>query len=303
MKKIINNYYKLFPTKLYIIDDGYRFFINDYEYLFLKCEVAKENLNILVDVSNRLYNKKIYVSTFVMSINGEFYVSVDDVNYVLLQVNHNLKDKYNVKDLLAFNYSLSSYDYPINISPWHEVWSKKVDVFEETMSDLNKEFSILQEVFPYYIGLAENAISYCTDVSYNKTDFVVTLGHKRAGLNNSFEYLYNPMTFTFDYDVRDLAEYIKFNFFYHSLNFSEIEDVILNGKLSKQSLMLLFSRLLYPSYFFDLCEKILSEDLSEDALIKIMNKSSDYEDLLNDIYILISKLYDIPKINWLIGKH
>ena len=303
MKKIINNYYKLFPTELYVIDNGFRFFVNDYEYLFLKYEDEIEHINILVDISNKLYNKKIYVNTFVMSINGEFYVSVEDINYVLLQVNCNLKDEYSVKDLLKFNFSLVNYDYPVNVSPWYEIWSKKVDIFEETISDLNKEFPVLQEIFPYYIGLAENAISYCTDIDFNNNDPTIAISHKRVGMDNSFGYLYNPMTFTFDYDVRDLSEYIKFNFFYHSLNFSEIEDVILNGKLSKSSLMMLFARLLYPSYFFDLCEKILSEDLSEDVLITIINKSSDYEDLLNDIYILISKIYDVPKIKWLINKN
>ena len=302
MKKIINNFYKLFPSKLYVIDNGFRFFARDYEYLFLTYYDNIENLKVLADVSNKLYYKKIYVNTFVPTVEGSLYVDVEGVNYVLFRINSSVKDCYNLNDVSKFNYSFNSYDYNLKIVPWFRVWSDKVDLLENTMADLNKEYPLLQEVFPYYIGLAENAISYCRNAIQPNENLLITINHNRVGIEDTFEYLYNPLTFTFDYDVRDIAEYIKNKFLFHSLDFAEVESLFKNHKFSKTSLILLFSRLLYPSYFFDICKLIREEEKEESVLEKLILKSDAYEELLNDIYFLIKKIYDVPKIDWLIRK-
>ena len=302
MKNVINNFYKLFPSELYSIDNGFRFFIKDYEYLLLRYFGKVENLKVLADISNRLYYKKIYVNTFVSTIEGSLYIDVDNEMYVLQRVNSSLKSFYNLRDLIKFNYSLNSYDYNLKIMPWNKVWSEKIDMFESTMADLNKEYPLLQEVFPYYIGMAENAISYCKDVFLTNDKLLVTINHNRVGVDCTLNYLYNPLTFTFDYDVRDIAEYIKNRFIFHSLDFGEIEEMLKNYKFSRSSLMLLFARLMYPSFFFDLCELILEEEKDESVLDKIILRSEEYEELLNDIYFLIKKFYDIPKVEWLIKK-
>lgn len=302
MKNVINNFYKLFPVKLYSTDNGFRFFVKDYEYLFMAYSGDVSNLNVLADVSNRLYYKKIYVNTFVPTVLGNLFAEVDGENYVLLRINGALRDNYTLKDVSKFNYSLSSYNYNLNIKPWYLVWSDKVDLLENTIADLNKEYPLLQEIFPYYLGMAENAISYCKDVFLKKDDLLVTINHNRVGVDNTFLYLYNPLTFTFDYDVRDIAEYIKNKFIFHSFDFSEIEELLNSHKFSRSSLMLLFARLMYPSYFFDLCKLILEGEKDESVLDKVILKSEEYEDLLNDIYFLINKYYNIPKIEWLIRK-
>lgn len=302
MKNVINNLYKLFPSELYTIDNGFRFFIKDYEYLFLLFNGNVSNLSILADVSNRLYYKKVYVDTFVSTVLGNLFVEVDGENYVLLRINSSLRDYYNLSDVSKFNYSINGYDYNLDIKPWYLAWIDQVDLLENTIADLNKEYPLLQEVFPYYIGMAENAISYCKDAFLKENELLITINHNRVGVDNTFLYLYNPLTFTFDYDVRDIAEYIKNKFIFHSLDFSEVEELLNNHKFSRTSLMLLFARLMYPTYFFDLCKLVLEEEKDESALDKIILKSEEYEDLLNDIYLLIRKYYDIPKIDWLIRK-
>lgn len=302
MKNVINNFYKLFPAKLYTVDNGFHFFVKDYEYLFLLYNGDISNLNVLADVSNRLYYKKVYVNTVVPTVDGNLFVEVDGENYVLLRINAALRDNYNLNDVSKFNYSLSSYNYNLNIKPWYLAWSDKVDLLENSITDLNKEYPLLQEVFPYYVGMAENAISYCKDVFLKEDKLLITINHNRVGVDNTFLYLYNPLTFTFDYDVRDIAEYIKNEFIFHSLDFNEVEELLKNYKFSRSSLMLLFARLMYPSFFFDLCELILEEEKDESVLDKIILRSEEYEELLNDIYFLIKKFYDIPKVEWLIKK-
>ena len=96
MKNVINNFYKLFPSELYSIDNGFRFFIKDDEYLLLRYFGKVENLKVLADISNRLYYKKVYVNTFVSTIEGSLYIDVDNEMYVLQRVNSSLKSFYNL---------------------------------------------------------------------------------------------------------------------------------------------------------------------------------------------------------------
>ena len=61
----------------------------------------------------------------------------------------------------------------------------------------------------------------------------------------------------------------------------------------------MFSRLLYPVYYFDQVKLILEEDVDEKTLMKFISKSRDYEMLLFDVFSMINKKYNIPKVEWL----
>ena len=63
--------------------------------------------------------------------------------------------------------------------------------------------------------------------------------------------------------------------------------------------MFLFSRLLYPSYYFDLVKKIIEEDEEEVKLLNYINRVNEYEDLLLDIYNVMNKKYNMPPVEWL----
>ena len=52
---------------------------------------------------------------------------------------------------------------------------------------------------------------------------------------------------------------------------------------------MLYARLLYPSYYFDLYEKIMNNEVEEDALIDIISLVTEYEIFLKKVYVLISK--------------
>ena len=64
---------------------------------------------------------------------------------------------------------------------------------------------------------------------------------------------------------------------------------------------MLFARLLYPSYYFDLYDAIMNHDESEEKLISIIAKVDDFELFLKEAYLEISKYASIDKINWLIN--
>lgn len=297
MKETINYYYNVYPEKVYEINNGCYFYFNTFKYYFVTYGRDESEIDFLVKITNDLYNRNILVDTFIKSKNKTYYVVVGDKKYVLLRVNSVENDIYSLKDIQYFN-SLLIVNSKISLnSNWSILWKNKVDKFENEISEFNMDYPIIEESFDYYVGLAENAISYFENASMSSEIVNTCLCHKRLLKKVYSGFINNPLTFAFDYEVRDVAEYIKVKFFEDYLDFSEVEGTLL--RFNRKSLMFLFSRLLYPSYYFDLVKKILEEDLAEEELLKYINKTNEYEDLLLDIYNLINKKYNIPPVEWL----
>ena len=51
--------------------------------------------------------------------------------------------------------------------------------------------------------------------------------------------------------------------------------------------------------FFPSSKLILEEDVDEKTLMKFISKSIDYEMLVFDVFSMINKKYNIPKVEWL----
>lgn len=298
MKETIKFYYDTYIKELYEINNGYYFYLNNYKYYFIEFNRDIREIDILFKLSNELYNKNILVDTFILNKDNKVLTNIQNKNYVLLRVNSIENDKYNLKDIIKFN---NLYTSNTKIEPWSTLWINKIDAFEEKISELNNDYPIIQSSFEYYIGLAENAISYVNDTFIEENNFKINLNHKR--IKDAYQgYVNNPLTFTFDYRVRDIAEYIKYNYFNNTINYDEIEEVILNSDLNKGELRLLVGRLLYPSYYLDTIKDIFIYEKNEEELNKYINKINDYELFLQDIYITIKRKYEIPPIEWLVNK-
>mgnify|MGYP004476641703 CR=1 FL=1 len=298
MKETIKFYYDTYIKELYEINNGYYFYLNNYKYYFIEFNRDIREIDILFKLSNELYNKNILVDTFILNKDNKVLTNIQNKNYVLLRVNSIENDKYNLKDIIKFN---NLYTSNTKIEPWSTLWINKIDAFEEKISELNNDYPIIQSSFDYYIGLAENAISYVNDTFIEENNFKINLNHKR--IKDAYQgYVNNPLTFTFDYRVRDIAEYIKYNYFNNTINYDEIEEVILNSDLNKGELRLLVGRLLYPSYYLDTIKDIFIYEKNEEELNKYINKINDYELFLQDIYITIKRKYEIPPIEWLVNK-
>lgn len=187
-------------------------------------------------------------------------------------------------------------NYLLDRSNWYELWTKKNDYFEYQQHHIYGKFKIIDESINYYIGLAENAISY---ISYNIRNETIqeqkTICHKRIDKNGYF----NPLNCVIDYKERDLAEYLKYIFLnkqYLSLN---LEKIVISFNSTKRGYTLLFGRLLYPSFYFDLYERIINNYDNENKLIEIIKRNKEYEEYLKNIYSIINKYTDIKKVDWL----
>ena len=174
-----------------------------------------------------------------------------------------------------------------NDMSWYLLWEKKVDYYEKTSITLkDKE---LKSIFPYYIGLSENAIKYCKENSINTR---CCFCHIR--INSCYDY-FSPDNIIIDSSVRDIAEYIKFKFFEEDFNEYELIDFFNSILFKKEEYVLLYARLIFPTYIYDCIE--LNQNIN-----KYVKKINDYEKLLIKVYYIITEKVDIPKIDWLIKK-
>ncbi len=297
MKETINYYYNVYPEKVYEISNGCYFYFNTFKYYFVTYERDKSEIDFLVNVTNNLYKRNVLVDTFILGKNKSYYAEVGDKTYVLLRVNSIENDIYDLNDIVYFNKLLISNSKIGLNSDWSMLWKKKVDKFESEISEFNGDFPLVEESFDYYVGLTENAIGYFENASLCEGNVNVCLCHKRMPKKVYSGFVNNPLTFAFDYEVRDVSEYIKVKFFEDYLDFDEVESVL--QRFDRKSLMFLFSRLLYPSYYFDFTKRIVEGEEGEEKLLKYINKSSEYEDLLLEIYNNINKKYNIPAVEWL----
>ena len=123
------------------------------------------------------------------------------------------------------------------------------------------------------------------------------LSHRRIDKNTTYYDLYNPFNMILDTQVRDTSDYIK-DCFIHNEKVSIVQ--YLNGiKLTDNEKILFFIRMLYPSFYFDIYEKII-QNHNENILIDTIKKTSDYELLLSQLMNFINKDKElIPKIDWI----
>ena len=190
---------------------------------------------------------------------------------------------------------------------WAKLWESKVDYFEYQIKELGRNKKIILNSFSYYIGLAENAISIANICElYNKDNMneKVVLSHRRINYPCMEYEFYNPLEYIFDIQVRDVSEYLKSMFFYTDRNrtIKELKNYLLSTRLSNYEANMLYARLLYPTYYFDIYEKVIEDLKEESELLDIINKVDEYELFLKEAYFELSRMYKIEQINWIINK-
>jgi len=147
--------------------------------------------------------------------------------------------------------------------------------------------------------MAENAISYFNTIDID-SGYKYVVSHKIIRWDDTVEVLYNPMNIIFDYRVRDVAEYIKNSFFNKNYNvFEELVNYLRKNYLSLTEVKLLISRLLYPSFYFEMYEDILINNKEEKIILDVISRLDEYEDYMGKVISFFKINYDIEEIGWL----
>ena len=193
-----------------------------------------------------------------------------------------------------------SFDVPVYDEQdlnWKKLWEDKVDYYEYQMSQVAFRYPKLKESFNYYVGLTETAISLLDYV--NKKSVNNYINHKRIKYKEKMDEFLNPIDVVIDNRTRDISEYIKSNYVNDGLDIDNIYSIIEYSNFNDSEVILFLSRLIYPSFYFDLYDKIIQEKATEDKIDSITKKNTQYEVFLKKIYKFLKKIYLIPNIEWL----
>lgn len=307
MKEIINYYYN-FDCLEITENINYTTFVyyGDIFY-FVFCNRTEEELNDILNINQELRNKGINVHSIILNRFNSYITKVSDKNYLLLKLNSNKNDIINMYDICnnTLSFKLNKINSKLYRNNWALLWSKKIDYFEYQIKELGKNKEIILNSFSYYVGLAENAISYVNKINsvigLSDND-IITLSHRRIFYpNTSLNYL-NPLSFIFDLEVRDIAEYLKTEFFYGEDSILDLKTVLQIKRFTIYEYHMLFARLLYPTYYFDIYESIMNNNDDEGKLLPIINKVCEYEKFLNMAYKEISNYTSLERIDWILKK-
>lgn len=304
MKQTIEFYYSLKFNELNICGDAYHFICNKEDYYFVFCPRTLEELEEIIHCVNELKVKNIFSHEIILNNKNEIITQIDDVNYILLKIcNKNVL--YNIFDIMELNKKtkLAYTKSKLYRNDWSSLWSVKIDYIETQLKEV-KCSNIIQKSIDYYIGLAENAIAYVNLVNEkygsSENDRIV-LCHRRIYYPNKGINFCNPLSYIFDLEVRDVAEYIKCLFFYSDEDvLLELQSYLKSVKLTSYSYNMLFARLLYPSYYFDCYEKVVNRKGNVDCLIKIIAKVEEYQKFIKKAYKEITLYAPLEKVDWLI---
>lgn len=308
MKETIKYYYNIDIDDLKEQDGKYFFKYQNQDFFFVYFNRNIEELNDILICVNNMKEKGIDVHNIIINRNGQYLTKINNFDYILMSVNnyneeYDIFDMINIANKLTLNYNTSK----IYRNNWSNLWTQKMDYFEYQIRELGINKTVIKDSFSYYLGLAENAISYVnnTNLKYNALNNAkITLAHRRIFYPNYKLNFLNPLAFIFDLEVRDIAEYLKAMFFSEDNTEEVIEELgyyLQIKKLTIYEYHMLYARLLYPSYYFDLYENIMNNDTSEESLVSIIKRNKEYELFLKNAYLEISKYAPIEKIDWLIN--
>ena len=306
MKNIINYFYYMQPSKIHQGNKINYFDLYGFRYYLIKYDGNFNELKKIYNTHINLLNSGIYVHQIILNKDGQIVTIIDGSPYVMLKAKyyHEIID-YN--DIINFSNIMMKKDE--TYKEWGSLWEEKNDYLEYQISKLGISHPILKESFNYYIALGETAIQISNML--RDGEFKYYLSHKRVNSNTTLFTFFNPLNLIIDLRVRDICEYFKDAFFKNispnthqkNLPFSNINNEIINylktTGLTKEEKLMFFARLLYPTYYFDLFEKIINGISATNEIKKVINSANDFEILLKKVYHVIKEDITNLYIEWL----
>lgn len=304
MKEYIEYDYGIIIKEIFETEECTFFQYDNAFFLFSKFKRDQKDIEDIIELSKEVKIKKLNSFDIILNKDNNILTNINNELYVLLKLTKDFKETIDILDVINYNSKLkiSKSKIPDYKNDWNKLWSEKVDYYEYQLNQLGCEKNIILESFSYYLGLAENAISIVVDCNkkynYGANENLVVC-HRRLYYPNYKLNYFNPISYIIDLEVRDVAEYIKSIFFSKEDAFLELKTYLKSVKLSPYLYQMLYARLLFPTYYFDLYDKAIIDENYEENLMKVINKVNEYEFFLKDAYKLINNYAQIEQISWL----
>ena len=290
MKNLIGYYYNLFVNEFKKKDSCFSFNIDGKNYEFIPFYGNVQNLykNYLI-----LKNNNKYCHEIILNKDNSILTFYKEIPYLLIKKNLCIDKYVEINEIINYDVIIND-KYNLD---WKNLWKQKIDYYEYQISQISFKYPILKNSFNYYIGLTECAISLLNYVK--KSDVNCYICHRRITYKEKLCDFFNPTEIIIDSRTRDIAEFIKINYINNNMNIENVYKILENFNFNLSESILFLSRLIYPSYYFDLYDQIITEKISEEKIYSIIKKNTAYEVFLKKIYIYLKRVYAIPEIEWL----
>lgn len=157
-------------------------------------------------------------------------------------------------------------------------------------------------MFHYFIGIAENALLYLKEAKReevsNQLDQLV-ISHNRITLDYDLYDYYDPANIIFDHASRDVSEYIKSMFVNKVFDLELVKEYLRGHQFSRYGIRVMLSRILFPSFFFDYIEEMISNNRDID-LLYLEARTGEFQMFIKQISLFLSEEYNIPVIPWMV---
>ena len=258
MENLIRNYYNLKYD--YIENNKNEIRIKNKEDIYILKKVNQDRIKYL-NYSNKGYYRVIN------NIYNQIYTTYNNLPYILFKLDNTMN--LNEIEILKDNSELI-YIKDLN---WLELWIIKTD-YTEKMLEKEKN-KLIHDTKDYYLGLAEYSISFLQkNNSILKSKKIIECRNRITDKN-----YYYPDNKIFDCKEREIAEYIKYLIYEQDNNTDQIIKFIEEVKKRNYNMMLIYARMIFPTYYFDLIEK-KDEDISKD-IYNLINKKEKFEYITN----------------------
>lgn len=292
IKKYIEYYYNINVIDLIKKNNTYKFMISNTEYLFLPLYGKNDEILEIYSLIQG-YND---FDQIIKNNYDELITHIGNGDYILIKKCSGSDSLENCIVRNSKKHVLYNREWHINKTNWSYLWSRKIDYIEYQFIHFQNQYPIISKSIWYYIGMAENAIEYINDTigQNNLEHYDLVIAHRRID-NDSFTFPFNLIV---DYASRDASEYLKYMFLDNKYDYSHISEFIHQLSFNEFELRLLYGRLFFVTFYFDLYDLILAKIKAENELLSVINRSVEYEDYIKNIYSIICSIKKIPEIGW-----
>lgn len=292
IKQYIEYYYNLENINITKIKEYYRLDYKNTNYLFMP--LTRYPIEILQ--INRVINNYANYDNIVLNIKNQLITYIDGKNYILVRLSKNSANYnlYNQIEKSKIVYLPNEMIDKITKTNWDILWSKKIDYIEYQLNNLDNDNIVFNSVW-YYIGMAENAISYVNETLSLSSNHRLYVSHKR--INEQF--FNNPLNLIVDYRSRDISEYLKYMFLKKEYDYIEIKEKLQKLNLDEFLCRMIYGRLFFVTFYFDIFDSVINGNKENKLLLRnIINRADEYEDYINSIYDILAQIKKIPRIGW-----
>lgn len=301
MKNALNYFYNITDCDIHQNSKMFYFDYGDYRYALVPFKGDVTNLQKIYDLHMQALRQGIYVHQIILNKDKQVATLINGTPYILMRVYYG-DGEITLDKIYSFINIPYNGNNNIERTNWGVLWANKIDYLEYEIGQLGQKYPEIRDTFSYFIGLGETAIQLVNVVFNDEQQqlmFFKTISHDRIKADDTLFDLYNPLNLVVDYRIRDVAEYFKHCFFDGQNIEKEITEFMQFSNLDINECLLFLARMLYPTYYFDLYEDIISGVDRKAELKKVIERIDDYQHVIKSIYNYYRNYLSIAPIEWL----